>query len=185
MLSRYSRKFSTTPLGCALVPDVNRMTASSPGCAACAGSPGAQRASSANSVPGSSLSERPIRNRGADVAGQQIVELQSVLIEDELRLEPLENIVELVAVHLDVDGADGRAVGHDAEIAEQLLDRIVGKQRDPVVRPKTALPQKRGEAADRLAQLAVADGAPIIRRHDPCLVRRGKRGARDPVVQQV
>ena len=117
--------------------------------------------------------------------GQQIVELQAVLIENELRLEPLENIVELVAVHLDVDGAECRAVGHHAEIAQQLLDRIVGEQRNAVVRPKPALPQKRGEAADRVAQLAVADGAPIVGCHNPWLVRRGKRGARDPVVQQV
>jgi predicted dehydrogenase len=42
-----------------------------------------------------------------------------------------------------------------------------------------------GEAADHLAQLAVADGAPIVGRHHPRLVRRGQRGARDPVVQQV
>ena len=117
--------------------------------------------------------------------GQQIVELQAVLIKNELRLEPLENIVELVSVHLDVDGAERRAVGHDAEIAQQLLDRIVGEQRNPVVRPKAALPQKRGEAADRVAQLAVADGAPIVGCHNPRLVRRGKRGARYPVVQQV
>ena len=54
-------------------------------------------------------------------------------------LSRVENIVELVAVHLDMDGADGRAVGHDAEIAEQLLDRIVGQQRDPVVRLEPAL----------------------------------------------
>src|SRR6202030_814277 len=100
------------------------------------------------------------RNR----CGQQIIELQSVLIQNELRLEPLENIVELVAVHLHVDGAERRAVGHDAEITEQLLDRIVGKERNPVVRAEAALPQQRGEAADRLAQLAVADLAPIVGR---------------------
>ena len=158
MLSKYSRKFSTTPLGCALVPEVNRMMASSSGCAACAGSPGAQRASSANSVPGSDFVRAPDPQPRRGRCGQQIVELQAVLIQNELRLQPLENIVELVAVHLDMDGAERRAVGHDAEIAEQLLDRIVGEQRDPVVRPETALAQQRGEAADRLAQLAVADG---------------------------
>ena len=51
--------------------------------------------------------------------------------------------------------------------------------------PKAAALQKPGEPADRVAQLAIADGAVIVRRHDPRLVRCGQRRARDPTVQQV
>ena len=43
--------------------------------------------------------------------GQQVVQPQSVLMQNERRLEPGEDVVELVAVHLDVHGADGRPIG--------------------------------------------------------------------------
>ena len=45
--------------------------------------------------------------------------------------------------------------------------------------------QKRGEAADGFAQLPIAHASPVIGRHDPWLVRRAQRGARDPAVQQI
>ena len=48
---------------------------------------------------------------GAATRGQEVVQPQSVLMQNELRLEPRENIVELVAVHLDMNGADGRPIG--------------------------------------------------------------------------
>ena len=102
--------------------------------------------------------------RGAATAAMQIVELQPVLIQHELRLEPREDIVELVAVHLHVDRADGRAIGHHAEIAEQMLDRIVGKERHAVVTPDPAVAQKRGDPAGYLPQLAEADRSPVARR---------------------
>ena len=151
MLSKNSRKFSTTPLGCALVPEVNRITASSSGPAGRSGSLGgnAQARRTTSPVPAVETTEPQPWRRGL---GQQIVELQAVLIENELRLEPFEDIAELIAIHLDVNGANGRARGHDAEIAEQLLDGIVGEKRDAVVRSKAALAQEGGEAADRLAQ---------------------------------
>ena len=60
---------------------------------------------------------------------------KTVLVEHQLRREPRQDVVELVAVHLDVHGADGRPVGHHAEIADEMLDRVVGEQRDAVVSP--------------------------------------------------
>ena len=84
-------------------------------------------------------------------AGEQVLELQAVLIDDELRLQPRKNITELIAVHLDMHGADRRAGRQHAEIAEQLLDRVVGKQRDAVIAAEAACAQQRREAADGLA----------------------------------
>ena len=108
---------------------------------------GAQRATAAKNVSAPGASQRPSGILGRRHGGEQIVELQTVLIEHELRLEPREDIVELVAVHLDVDGADGRAIGHHAEIAEQMLDRVVGEQRDAVVASDARVAQERGDAA--------------------------------------
>ena len=65
-----------------------------------------------------------------------------------------------------------------------LLDRIVGKQRNPVVRPETALPQKRGETANGLAQLAVADGAAVVGCTTHGLSGAANAGG-DPTVQKV
>ena len=116
--------------------------------------------------------------------GKEIVERQAVLIENEPRLKPLENIAELIAVHLDVHGAHRRAGRHHAEIAQQVLDRIIGKERDPVVATESAWAQEGGETADDVAQLPVADAAVIFRRHQPGLVRAAARGPLDPVSQQ-
>ena len=79
-------------------------------------------------------------------SGEKIVELEAVLIENEPRLEPLENIAELIAVHLDVHGANGRAGRHHAEITQQMFDRIIGKERDPVVAAESARAQQGGES---------------------------------------
>ena len=117
-------------------------------------------------------------------AGQEVVEPQSVLVQNEHRLEPREYIVELVAVHLDMNGADGRAMAHDAEIAEEMLDRVVGEQRHSVVGPDAAAVQERGDTARRFMQLAIGDGAPVVGGDDPRLGRMALRRPRDPVPQQ-
>jgi len=57
----------------------------------------------------------------------KVIEPEAVLVKDEARLQPFENITELVAVHLDMDGADGRAGCHYAQIADEMFDRIVGE----------------------------------------------------------
>ena len=172
-------------MGFALVPEVNRITASSLCRAGIRGSPGWHRDSSPNSVSGSGLAEAAEAQAWRRGLGQQIVKLQAVLIQNELRLEPLENIAELIAIHLDVDGANGGAGGHHAEIAEQMFDRIVGKKRNAVVGTEAALAQQCGEASDGFVQCAVADRAAVVGRHHPWFVRRALRGARDPVQQQV
>ena len=117
--------------------------------------------------------------------GEQVVEPQSVLMKNQRRLEPREDIVELIAVHLDVDGADGRAIGHDAEIAEQVFDRVVGEQRHPVVGPDAAVVQQRGDAARDPLQRAIRDRAPVVGADDPRLGRIAKRRPGDPVLQQL
>src|SRR5581483_7489261 len=116
---------------------------------------------------------------------QQIVEAQPGLIDDQPRLEALENIAKLVAVHLDVHGADRGAGRHHAEIADEVLDRVVGQERHPVVAADAAGAQERGQAADRVAQLAVAHRAAIIGGDHPWLVGGARRGACDPAAQQV
>jgi hypothetical protein len=115
---------------------------------------------------------------------QQVVQFQSVLMQNQRRLEPREDVVELVAVHLDVHGADGGPVAHDAEITEQMLDRIVGEQRHPLVGLDAAAVQERGDAAGRCVKLAIGHGPPVIGADDPRLGRVTLRRSRDPVPQQ-
>ena len=118
-------------------------------------------------------------------AGEEVVQPQSVLMQNERRLEPREDIVELVAVHLDVNGADGRAIAHDAEIAQQMLDRVVGKQRHPVIGPDAAAVQERGDPAGRVAELAISDAAPVVGGDEPRLLRMALRSSGDPAAQQL
>ena len=183
MLPRCSRKFSTTPLGRALVPEVNRMTASSSGPAVvCASlrSPACDRlveGAGRGTIP---LPERQFRGGNRR---EQVVELQTILKQHQLRPEPRKNVGELVAVHLHVDGADRGAVGHDADIAEEMLDRIVGKERDSVVPSEAALAQERRDARGHVVQLAIADGAAVAGRNDPGLARIATRRAGNPVLQ--
>ena len=134
-------------------------------------------------VPVAKLQPRG-RHRAEEIVEPQALLKERVLTEHKLRRQPREDVVELIAVHLDMDGADGRAVGHHAEIADQVLDRIVGEQRDAVVAADAALAEQGGDPACGVAQRAVADGASIVRRHDPRLVRIARRGARNPVLQQ-
>src|SRR5215469_7213121 len=70
--------------------------------------------------------------------GQRVVEPQVLLMQNEFRLEPIKNAAKLIAVHLDMNSADRRARRHDAEIAQQLLDRIVRKEHNPIVRSDAA-----------------------------------------------
>ena len=125
---------------------------------------------------------QPRRRHG----GEQIVELEPVLVEHQLRLEAREDIVELVAVHLDMHGADGRPIGHHAEIAGEMLDRIVGQQRHPVVAARCRA--RAGAVAIRRVRscnCAVADRAPVVGRHDPRLGRIAARRPADPVSQRL
>ena len=75
-------------------------------------------------------------------ASDKVVESEPVLMEYEIWPEPREDVVELIAVHLDMDRADRRAVADHAEIAEEMLDRIVGKQRHSVVASEPAVAQQ-------------------------------------------
>jgi hypothetical protein len=114
-----------------------------------------------------------------------IVKLQAVLPENQFRLKPLENIVELIAVHFHVDGADGRARGHHTEIAEQLLDRVIGEKRHTIVRTEIAIAQEGRELPDRTEQLSVADTSAVFGRDHPWLVWVGPGCALNPAAQQV
>ena len=51
-----------------------------------------------------------------------------VVVDREPRLELRDDAVEMAAVHLDMDGADGRPIGHHADIAGDVLDRIAGER---------------------------------------------------------
>jgi len=125
--------------------------------------------------------ERPARRRyGLD----DVVEPEPVLAQHHAWLQHGKDAVELVSVHLDMDGADGGAVGQHAKVGRQMLDRIVGEQRDPVVRADALVPQMRRDPAGQRAQLAVGQRPAVIGRDDECLVRIARGGARNPVAQQ-
>ena len=117
-------------------------------------------------------------------ARKQFIEPEPILMQHQRRLEPGEDIAELIAVHLDMDGANGRPISHHAEIADQVLDRVGGKQRHPVVGAEAATAQKGGDAADRLPQLAIGHGPPALGEHDPGLPWVVSGGPVDPVSQQ-
>src|SRR5262249_12553983 len=95
------------------------------------------------------------------VADQDLVQPQFILIENEFRFEAIENAGKLIAVHLDMDRADGRSCRHDAEIAKELLDGIVGKKRDPIVRPDAAAGEKLREGPGYGAQSGVVHPTPL------------------------
>ena len=106
-------------------------------------------------------------------------------MQHEGRIKPREDVVQLVAVHLDVNGADRCPIRHDAEIAEEMLDGVVGEQRHAVVGPDAAVAEERGDAACDLPQLAVGDGSPVVGADDPRLLRIALRGVGNPVSQQL
>ncbi len=146
---------------------------------------GAQPATSAKNVPGSGRSAVPSRRRGAATSASRSSSAEPVLVQHQRRREPGEDVAELVAVHLDVHGADGRAVGHDAEIAKEMLDRVVGEQRHAVVAGDAARLQERGDAAGGLMQVAVGDAAAVVGADQPCLARIAARGTGNPLSQQL
>src|SRR5262245_4503651 len=105
-------------------------------------------------------------------------------MQNELRLETVKNIGKLGAVHLNMNGADGRTVGERTEIDDKMLDGIVGEERHPVVRSDAAAVQDRGDASGQLAQLPISDYAPVVGANDPCLVRIASRSCGDPIAQE-
>ena len=74
------------------------------------------KAAAFRAVPGS---ERKTRRR---CHAQDRLEVQSLFEDDEPGVERRKNTLEVMAVHLHVDGADGCAIGHDAEVTRQMLD---------------------------------------------------------------
>ena len=128
------------------------------------------------------LAQRQPRHRNG---GEQIVELQAILVQHQLRIEAREDVVKLITVHFDVNSADRRTVAHHTEIAEQVLDRVVGKQRGPVVASDVAVAQEGGDAGRHILQLAVGGGSPIGRRDQPDLVRIAACRPADPVSQHL
>ena len=167
------------------MPEVKRITASSSGVALAYVARGActlARDFSEKRVrfgPAPFAEPQPRRVGGA----QKIVEAQAVLVQDKLRLEPRKDVVELVPVHLDVDGADGGAVREGAQVAQQVLDRVVGEERDPIIRANAALMHDRGKAVADLTQLAIADCAPVVGANEPLLFGIAARRGADPIAQ--
>ena len=91
----------------------------------------------------------------------------------------------MTAVHLDMDGANGRAVRHHAEVADEMLDRVVGEQRHAVAGVEPTRAQCGRYPRGDVAQFTIRDRAAIFRRDDPRLagVARGRAG--DPFAQQL
>ena len=122
--------------------------------------------------------------RGPGQGGEQVIKVEPVLMEHKLRLQTREDVVELIAVHLDMYGADRRAIGHDAEISQEVLDRVVRQERDAVVATDPAISQDRCDAAGRSRAIRViAQRAVVIGAYEPRLRRRARRRAVDPVSQ--
>src|SRR5947209_17822857 len=89
-----------------------------------------------------------------------------------------------MAVHLDMDGADSRAIGHHAEVANEMLDRVVGKERHARVGSDAAPMQDGADATRELLELTVAHRPPVIGTDEPCFGRIAVRRPADPLPQQ-
>src|ERR1019366_8740163 len=129
--------------------------------------------------------ERPQRQTRRRCLCQYVIEPQSGIEHGEPRIQRRQNLREVAAVHLDMDGADGATISHHAEIADQVLDRVAGEQGDAVVAADAALGQKRRNLPGQPPQLSVADRASIVDRNNIGLVRIALGGAIDPVSKQV
>ena len=184
-LDRSSRKLSTTPFGRALVPEVNRITAlssapaSACGVARLAAIHRGEKAVAAPVVPGAERQAR--RGHGLE----HVVEAKPLLAQHQARLERRQDVVELVAVHLDMDGADRRAIGEHAEIGRQMLDRIVGEQRDAIVGADALVAQIASRSGRSRRATGRSSASGLVGRHDERLVRIARGGAVDPVAQHL
>src|SRR4051794_35499233 len=115
---------------------------------------------------------------------QEIIEVEAILMQDKLRLEACKDIVELVPVHLNMNRADRRPIGHHAEVAEEMLDGVVGEQGHAVVRAEVARLENTGDASGGFTEFPVADGPAVVRVDDPGLGRFAIGSAVDPLLQQ-
>src|SRR5271169_3974296 len=89
-----------------------------------------------------------------------------------------------MAVHLDVNGANGRTISHHTDIAYQVLDRVAGEQSNAVFAADPSSGEKRGNLPGQPPQLSVADRSPVIDGDNVGLVRIALCRAIDPVSKQ-
>ena len=106
------------------------------------------------------------------------------VMDDEARPQLREDARKMRPVHLDMDGADRRAIGHDAEIADDMLDRVVRGEHDPVAGRDPLPAQEGGDSPHQRRQIAVAQGPAVIGGNDVGLVGMKLGRAVDPRPQQ-
>ena len=128
------------------------------------------------------LPVRPAPERTARhvLPGREVFEPEPSLANDQRGREGRQDVAEMARIHLDMDGADGRAGRHRAEIDRELLERVAGEQDDPVVPPDAERRVKRAKTPDRPKKLGVGDGPPILDRNDGGLVGMRRRARANP-----
>ena len=114
-----------------------------------------------------------------------MLEVQSFFEHDQARIDRRKNSLEMMTIHLDVDGANGRPIRHHPEIARQMLDRIFGEERHAIIGDKAMGAQIAGDLTRQLAKLSIADRASIFGGHNAGFVRMPLRGAIDPIPDQL
>ena len=115
---------------------------------------------------------------------QDMVEMQTCFEHNEARIDCCKNVFEMIPIHFDVNGANGRAIRHHPEITGQMLDGVVCEKRHPIIGRKAPLAQVRGDAAGQLAELAVTERAAVFDRDDAGLVRMAPGRSIDPILKQ-
>src|SRR5215831_8164026 len=114
---------------------------------------------------------RPVRD---------IIKRPVIVIKRKPRLELRHDAAEVAAVHLHMDGADGGAIRHDADIAGDMLDRVGGKERDAIIGDDLGARKEASDPAHETGKFPERDRAAVLDRHDVGLVGMKLRGAVDP-----
>ena len=96
--------------------------------------------------------------------------LLAVFEQSQLGVQRIQDLFEIDRIHLDMDGADGRAIGHHAYINAEMLDRVVRQHGDAVVGADAACFEELCDAVGDIAEFAIGDRFFLIDTLDKDLV---------------
>ena len=95
-------------------------------------------------------------------ADVQPVGIQRIVPKYQFRVEPGHDLTQMFLIDLDIDGAERRAIALNAEIQDQVFERIVGQHHDTVVGFYPARGQRAGDLIARVIKPFPGDRAVLI-----------------------
>ena len=109
--------------------------------------------------------------------------LLAVFEQGEFGVQRIEDLFEIDRIHLDMDGADRRAIGHHADIDAEMLDRVVRQHGNAVVGPDAARLEELCDPVGDVPELAIGDRFFLIDALDEDFVGMALRVGGDPVAE--